>query len=495
MTSESIIMDGPVAYMAGGKSAVSFTGVSATAGSFISDRGTAVPVREMQTALKVAVWGEDNRFPQNIEHQMGHCAVGKSALNWKTTALYGNGILPGKIVGYENGGAKEIFEPLDRNKYKPVYGFLNSPRMPRFYLEYFQDWNWFSNCFPEIILSKDGKSITGMVHQESCDARYKQMNDKAEIDTVYMSKLWGAAKNQYVQFDPKKAIRGLIENPLQIMEVDNKLVKSMDCIDMYDPVESLKEISMRQVESRGDDALKSAILPVNYPSVNKTYYQASPWDGARLGGWVELSCKIPALLRVLFDKALKLKWHIEVPYAYFHAVYGYEKWESMSADEHKAAKKKLLKEMNEYLSGDENAYKTFISFFDTDPVTKKEYGLIKITLLDDKSNIDKELISSSAADLQILIAMQVRPALFGAGTIGTGQQRSGGSDIRESWLTYIASLNLERAVAIGEPLSLVRDYNREVGGIAEWEEDIVFRVQDTILTTLDTGAGTKKVVS
>jgi hypothetical protein len=43
-----------------------------------------------------------------------------------------------------------------------------------------------------------------------------------------------------LKFDPEKKIFGLIENPAKLTEIDNKFLKSMHCIDMYDAVDSLK---------------------------------------------------------------------------------------------------------------------------------------------------------------------------------------------------------------------------------------------------------------
>jgi hypothetical protein len=282
-------------------------------------------------------------------------------------------------------------------------------------------------------------------------------------------------------------------NPNDPSIVPTQFVKQVRCVDMYDSLASLTSIA-KQESGKGPDELKSAILPVNYPSPNKTYYQVPYWDGARLAGWVEIAIKIPSLIKILYSKAFSIKFHIEVPESYFERTYGFEAWHGKKEDEQQNARKALLQQMDDFLSGDENAYKSFISFFDVDPVTKKEYGQIKISPIEDKVNLDKEMITSSMADTQILIAMQAHPTLFGAGTIGTGTQRTGGSDIREAFLVYNAQLNLERNVFL-EPLYLVRDFNREVGGMSEWEDDIVFRVRDTVLTTLDTGAGTTKTVS
>jgi len=68
-------------------------------------------------------------------------------------------------------------------------------------------------------------------------------------------------------------------------------------------VESLKKIADKLRSARKASDFKSAILPVNFPSVNKTYYQIPSWDGARLGGWVEIACKVPSLIKTLYNKA------------------------------------------------------------------------------------------------------------------------------------------------------------------------------------------------
>ena len=487
--STSVNMAGNVAFLTGSNAAVFFSKPSAAAGTFkpnasTGTEGTALLIRTIQNNLKVAPWGEDNRFPQNIENLMAYCGIGRSALEWKAKMLYGGGIIPGQLTGIDPNTQEDIFTPLDRVKHKHVYDFISTQQFFRFMIEYLQDWVWFANCFPEIILSKDCKTITGLVHQESCDARLKQMDESGSINKVYLSKLWGASKDQHAKFDPNKKMKGLMDNPSELSDSYKEFISELPCIDMYNATESLKKIAESLKSKAG---LKSAILPVNWPSPNKTYYQVATWDGARLGGWIEIACKIPSMLKTLYEKAFQIKYHIEVPETYFERKYGFEIWHAKTGVEQEAEKMTLLEKMNDFLSGDENAFASFVSFFEIDSHDHKEYARIKITPIEDKSRIDKELLTSSAADIQTLIAMNVHPTLFGAGTIGTGSQRSGGSDIREAFLVYNASLVLERRVLL-QPLYLVRDYNN-------WGSDIEFRIRDTVLTTLDTGAGTKKVVS
>ncbi|MBC7689366.1 MAG: hypothetical protein H7211_14440, partial [Aquabacterium sp.] len=284
--SDGIHISGPVGFMESSGSAVYFSKNAAATDTFSpNNKGTAPAIKKAQNNLGVAYWGEDNRFPQNIEQQMAYCGVGKEALSWKARALFGAGIIPGIIKDYivENGVTTEVFEPLPKAGNKDVYEFINQRNMFRFWLEYFMDWCWFGNCFPEAIFDKGAKKITHFVQQESCDSRFKQQAETGAIDTVCLSKIWGMDTDQFSRFEPDKAILGVIRNLNTPYEVDGKFIKKVDCIDMYNAVASAKEIASK-LESKSANSLKSAILPVNYPSPNKTYYQVPAWDGARLGG-------------------------------------------------------------------------------------------------------------------------------------------------------------------------------------------------------------------
>jgi hypothetical protein len=476
----------PIQYLPKSGAAVFFSKGSDSSGATGTNMQPDTVIKQVEEKLAIARWGEDNRFPQNISNEMDWCGIGKSSLNWKSKAIYGGGIVPAKVVDMDAKTGEYIYEPLDRVKYKVVYDFLERSTMPMYWAECLLDWVWFANTFEEIVFSKDCKTITNIVHQESADCRFGQMKN-GKITDVFLSKLWGASADQMIRFNKN---RGRKSN-VTMQGVISENVKRLDCIDMYNPLETSKEIAQKLKGSKG---LKSAILPINYPSINKTYYQLAAWDGARMAGWIEIASKVPDLLKELFNQNFNIKYHIQVPETYFKNLYGIEEWASFTAEEQMKKRHELAERMDDYLGGNENAYKSFISTFDVDPVQGNEYGLVKIDEIKNKISVDKEVLLSSASDIQILVAMQVHPTLFGAGTLGTGTQRTGGSDIREAFLVQNAMLALERKILVS-PLNLVRDYNREVGGVTEWESDIRFFFKDTVLTTLDTGAGTKKIVS
>jgi hypothetical protein len=445
--------------------------------------GTPAPVRKIINSLGVVPWGEDNRFPQNIEKLLAYSGIGKFALDWKARSYYGNRLFYGTITGYEDDGT-EIFKIAAPGDFPQVDEFWRQNRMSRYFTEFLQDWVWFANCFPEVIFAREKPYITNIVVQEACDCRFKNMNDAGEIDTVYISKLWGMQQDQYVKFDPEKNLPGLTESG-KIASVDNKYVKAVPCIDPYDPVASAMKIYSRFAK---DKKLKSAILPVNYPSPNKTYYQLATWDGARLAGWFAMAAKIPALLNAIYDNGYNIKFHIEIPRDYFQHTYGAEKWENFSDEEKKNKRNDVLKKMKEVLSGTENAGKALITYFNTDKVSGKDYAQVKVNPIKQESNIDKELMTTATVTTEILGAMGLNPDMVGMGIPGGAYGgNKGGSNIREGKLVYDAMLTLERDLIL-EPLYFIRDFN-------QWPENLEFRFRDIKLTTLDKGKGTEKTLS
>lgn len=487
-----------IAYIPGTGTAVSFTNhdVKFTANGMLasSGKGTAVPVKKLQNSLNIAPWGEDNRFPQNIVKLMDYYGVGKRGLRDNAKSLYGNGIIPGIVEGFENAGNTEIFSPLDPKSNNQNYIDLKRLRLPRFLYELALDLEWFYNGFIEVVLSNDCKTITHFVTQEACDCRFQQMDENGIISKLYLSKLWGLASDQYIKFDPDKKMPGLVQDSTPITEIDNKYIKSFSVIDTYDPLESLKDIA-KSLAKRPDGKIRSAILPLNYPSHNKTYYQLADWDAVRLNHWIEIAIKVPSIILSVYQNALQLQSHVEVPQQFLYDLAGGEaQWTALAnTSEGKAKKKeiqrKLLKDIEDFLKGEDKAGSTFVSYYAIDKQTGKEKGSVRFNFIKRELNFDKDLLTSAAANSEFLFAANINPDQIGAGIPGGAYGgNKGGSNIREGKTVADSQLPLHRAVLL-EPLQLFRDYNREVGNAKHWTEDIEFRFAQTKLTTLDKGKG------
>lgn len=452
---------------------------------FSENMGTAKPaapiVRKVQDNLDVAPWGEDNRFPQNIVNHLQACGIAQATLKKIASALYGGGLIYGKVIDIDANG-NEIFKPAMKGEFPEADAFWKNNRIPRFLAEYYLDYVYFANCYPELILNPDGKKITGIVHQESCDVREKQYGDSGTLETVYISKIWGLTSDQFSKFDPEKKIRGIIQDGTKPDKVDGKVVISRKAIDMYFPLDSINKLI------KDDKSNRNFILPVKFPSANKTYYQLPAWDGARLAGWIDIASKVPNMIKSMIDKAFSIKYHIEIPEGYFKRKYGEAAWKGMKAEERKKAREDLLQAMDEFLSGSENAYKSFVSYFETDAVDHKEYDRIKITPIDTKSTVDKDLLTASTANSEIMLAMGVNPNIIGAGKPGgVYSSNQGGSNVREGKLEHDSSLVMDRHLLL-EPFQLIKEFN-------QWPDELEFRHKNTVLLTLDSGKQTKTEIS
>ena len=111
----------------------------------------------------------------------------------------------------------------------------------------------------------------------------------------------------------------------------------------------------------------------------------------------------------------------------------------------------------------------------------------KIEALDNKYHGNENLVTSSAANSEILFALMVNPNVMGAGMPGgVYAMNQGGSNIREAFLVNIANAWTDRQNLL-DPLEL---YMR-INGL----QDCELRFRSTILTTLDKGSGTQKTLS
>jgi hypothetical protein len=472
----SNILHNNIGFIPGSKLAITFSGKYATSGEAAHPQ-----IKKLITKLDVAPWGEDNRFPQNIVNSLESCGVAVSTLKWKADTLWGGGLVYGKVVDIDSQG-NEVFQVAKKGEFKEADIFWKNNRIPRYFAEKLMDWVYFANTFEELILNDSKNKIVGIIHQESSDCRFKQMSDAGKLDTVYLSKLWGLTRDQFVKFKKDAIVKGLSGDNHDMSNVDGKYIVEKKAIDMYFPLDSLNEL-ITQNKSE-----KSFILPINFPSNNKTYYQLATWDPARMSGWIDIASTVPSMLKEMYKNQFTIKYHIEVPETYFEKRYGAAAWAGYSTEQKQKSRQALLDALEQNLSGSDNAYTSIVTYFDIDSTTKNEYGSVKIKQIENKNSIDKDLLTSGTANSEIMIAMGVNPNILGAGKPGgVYASNQGGSNIREGKLEYSSNLHLERQMLL-EPFRLIKEFNG-------WPDELEFRFKDTVLLTLDKGQQTKTTIN
>jgi hypothetical protein len=437
----------------GSSAYIKTTGVSAAASS--RDPIATSPVRpfdftQMVDTYQLSPWGTNNKFPQDADDLITKIGVLNTGLRFIRNVIIGQGIFPCKVEGFDDDG-NEVLKVLDNPGVRKFCG----SRMVRRYMEKaIRDFLKFGPAFPELIPNADGSQMVGINSINAMHCRYTAANDQGEIDNCLVYGKWPNIPSDKTEY---KAIPVLSE---------------------YDPEEDLER-------RRLDRKIKGTfIYPLKDSWSNKDYYSAPAWWPTKEAGWLEIAILIPKFLKKAYENQISWKWHVKIPYAFWDKKFPIADFKTL--DLRKAAIAKYLDDLETNLTAPENANKAIITFFEIGPGGKAEEQW-EINALDNKYKDGDQLITSAAANSEILFSLMINPNVLGAGMPGgTYAGNQGGSNIREAFLVNIANSWPDRQNLL-DPIELFLRYN----GV----KDVELRFRNTILTTLDTGAGTKKTIS
>jgi len=397
----------------------------------------------------VSNWGDDNDYPGMLyDDYIMKSTVLRAAIDTKAEVLIGQGVYPVILSDYDSKGneilsiSKDI-ESRKLCKSRNIFRYLDAAAHSTFSS---------GMVYVELIMDVAHEKITGLDVKKSRDCRLTKMNDKGVIEYCIISGKWPTlpADGEYV---------------------------AIPVLDSYDPIGDLRT---RTVKS------KSYILPIRLYEDNFYYYSVPPWDTARQSGWLDLVINVPTFLKNMFSNQMTLKYHIQIPYAYWDKKY--------PQNQYKDAKARMdliqadMDDIETYLTGTSNAMKTLFTHFEVNASGKAEEQW-KIETLDDKFKNEMYLPHSAAGNSEILFSMKINPSQMGAGMPGgpySGNAGSG-SDIREAFLINVAMCWPDRQ-RILDPIKIMHEFNG-------YDPETEYRFRDTILTTLDTGGGTQKILS
>jgi hypothetical protein len=306
----------------------------------------------------------------------------------------------------------------------------------------------------QMIPNEDGSKMVGLNSLNSMYCRYPEAK-AGIIEKVFVSGKWpdSPGKGEYETFD---------------------------LLDNYDPIADLKR------RQWGDELKgKSVVYAIKDSWSNNDYHPEPIWWSAYLAGWVDVARVVPKFLLKAYANQVTWKWHVQIPYAFWDKKFPKEDFKTI--EERKAAIESYMDQIEANICSQENADKPIFTFFEINPNNGKAEEQWIITPLDNKSKEGDRLVTSAAANSEIMFAMMLNPNVLGAGMPGgvySGNQ--GGSNIREAFLVNIANAWLDRQNLL-DPLEAFLEYNGVTG--------VQLRFRNTILTTLDTGAGTTKKLS
>ncbi len=398
----------------------------------------------------IVSWGTSNDFPTKANELIRSVGVLNTGLKFIRNFTLGQGIFPCRVTGYDDLGNEQL-QVLNDQK---LISFCQG-RMVRRYLEKAaRDYLKYGKSDVQLIPNMEGTEMAGINTLNTIFARYSEAKNGI-IEKCIVSGRW-----------PDQPPSGEFE--------------SFDLLDEYDPFFDLES---RRLTGRIKG--KSVIYSIRDSWSNNDYYSEPIWYSAYLAGWVDVARLVPSFLKKAFQNQITWKWHVQIPYAFWDRKFPATEYKDITARQ--AAIEEYMDRVEENLCGSDNADKPIFTFFEINPHNGKAEEQWIIEALDNKYKENDKLITSAAANSEILFSLMLNPNVLGAGMPGgTYAGNQGGSNIREAFLVNVANAWLDRQNLL-DPLELFLQFN----GV----KDVQIRFRNTILTTLDTGAGTTKKLS
>lgn len=361
-------------------------------------------------------WGADNLLPQKIVQESYGSDQIPALIDWKIKALVSGGLIYGNLEFDENGNEKLV--PFNDPE---ISAFMFQSAMKRFSRESASDYYWFNNTFSELILTGDRTKVATITNQEATFCRFALQNANTGIvPEVFISANWHKSPN----------------------EGDVAKVPLID--PYYDPA-----LSMRN--SKGFRFIYAS----SFPSPGKVYYQDAPWHALFNSGWLDIEKAIPAFKKALMKNQIAIKFHIKVPSSYWEQKYS--DWDEKTPEQKIQIKKDELNAFDNFLVGEKNAGKSFLTQYENNHEGKPMSGWI-IDPIHDPMKDGAYIEDSQEASSHIMRALSLDPTLVGEGP-GRNRQSSGsGSDKRVARDIYLLNAKADQDVIL-EPLDVVSEYN------------------------------------
>lgn len=398
-------------------------------------------------------WGDTNEFPLHAAETIASTSVLNTGLRFLHRVTIGQGIYACRVTGYDQKG-NEILEAVD----DPKVTELIQSRMVRKYLEVCgRDYIKFGMGLVEFLPNAMKNGFAGLHPINALDFRLTVPDAMGRCRTC-VSSSWpdmpGTDKND------KPSIFEVLQD--------------------YDP--ELDLVETRKKKSIFD---KPVCMTIRDRWSNNDIYSEPIWLSAYLLGWVDIAHLVPEFLRKAYKNQITWKWHVQIPYSYWERKFPPADYTNV--EERKKDISTYMNQIEANLCGAENAEKPLFSNYAINEANGKIEEEWKITALDNKYKGGENLVTSAAANSEILFALCLNPNVLGAMPSGNYGSNQGGSNIREAFLVNIANAWLDRQNFL-DPIYIYMHAN----GI---DKDVQLRFRNTVLTTLDTGAGTQKTLS
>jgi hypothetical protein len=409
---------------------------------------------DQMNILPWSPWGSNNLLGAEMACDLKKTGVLHGIVEGKTRFSICQGVLPA-IIKTDNTGQRIVDKILDGTE---VNDWMDANNMFFTPLALMKDYIGFNRAIARLGIRSKGDYITTLLRADVSEARMAKKDSRGRINHVYYAADWTRVKG----------------------ETDENLVKEP----LLNPNNPYQDLSDR---IKNGDRTRWFSMMVSHPGWQEQYYPMPMWMSQIL--WIKIAQSVPEMKAVLFENNMRVKMVVIIYESFWQEAFG-DEWTDYTDAEKEEKRKKVYKDIDDFLVGSKNAYKSVFTtgYRDQDG---KTYANIEFKPIEDTTKDGELLPDSAAANSEIAFAMLWNLAITG-GTQKQGQYQGneGGSNVRESSLMQVIIHEVERQVvrSIMNVIKLFNGWNTEFPGLD-------FIIPATILTTLDTGAGSKQAVT
>jgi len=435
---------------------------------FTATRVTPSPFSTVKTKddIEFVPFGRSDQLPIDIMNKIHANTIVGSNIDFKSNVAYGDGLTVYKKEKDPITGELKVNE-LVRKDAPEIFQFLEDNNYMRVMQEMAADLNVFGDSFVYFAFGKRGKGdkpkIVQIWHREMCFSRVAKQNEKTKrIEYHGYSSEWGE----------KTSPEDVIVTPL---------------LDRRSPLYDMK-VRTGMIPNPGtgeseDEGYNGYTLSLNMPVPGRYYYNRPYWWSIFID-WYDFSCAIPKFKKALMKNQMVLKYHVTINNSFWTRHFRDLGIPKDDKEKIAKARKDFFQKLNDFLSGAENAGKSFVSPFSYNQATGAEENDILIKPLESFIKGGEYIEDSEEVTNIICNTMQVHPSLKGA---SPGKSKTiNGTEARELFIIAQVLFKPVRDMMV-LPLYIAKAING-------WDSDIEFGIKNYMLTTLDQNTGAEKSI-
>ena len=400
---------------------------------------------------KIVPWGDGNDLPSIVLDKIGKSDPLSANIDHNIKMMYGQGVKPYLSTVVDG------VEKLDVCTDERVLAFMEENDIAGYFLEQCADMATFNLATPELILTRDLKSIYSLRHKEATFGRFGVADSSTgEIVKHFYSGQWADGKAN--------------ESNIVVSEILNR----------HNPLGDLRNrIARRQYVT------PRFMLNISFASPGRVYYPDPSYFSIFRSGSYDYSTMIWHFKRALMKNGLKTRYIIYVSDKYWDLIFAEEKVDRNNPEKVKDRKEAEFAKWRTFLSDEENAGKGMVVLKKMIPSgsTAIEEKYIVIEPVKSELKGGEFLEDSSEVANSINYATGVHPSLIGSPP-GKNTGSMSGTDKRELFHIKSAMMAPYRDKLL-RPLYIVKAYNN-------FPKNLVWRVMDYEFTTLDNNKSGKQ---